>query len=391
MRAFSPDKRLHRRFEEVVRGALAAGSARVSEMVASLPSPLQNRFHQAKALYRFLSNPRVEAEALLDRVYQESATALEGEEVLVLLDLSPVAKPYARALEGIARVGKDRRPGYELLTALGLDPAGRLALGYAHLVAYGERGFASLPKEVEGAIEAARERLGGVGRRLVYVADRGFDDRKVFGQVLALGEEFVVRVYRDRKLGEGGSLAKVASSLALPCGEEVELRVGGRYQRVRLHFGWREVEVEGRRLHLVVCRVPALGRRGEWWLLTSLPVRGREEAARVVEAYRRRWEVERFFRLLKTGLGLETFQVRGLARIRKVVAVLLGLAVFLWEVERLGDPFKGFLLQLGGKLGLPSERDGPYLLLRGLVRLLNYEVTQELLKQAKGGRGRSFG
>jgi hypothetical protein len=202
----------------VVRGALAAGSARVSEMVASLPSPLQNRFHQAKALYRFLSNPRVEAEALLDRVYQESATALEGEEVLVLLDLSPVAKPYARALEGIARVGKDRRPGYELLTALGLDPAGRLALGYAHLVAYGERGFASLPKEVEGAIEAARERLGGVGRRLVYVADRGFDDRKVFGQVLALGEEFVVRVYRDRKLGEGGSLAKVASSLALPCG-----------------------------------------------------------------------------------------------------------------------------------------------------------------------------
>lgn len=160
MRAFSPDKRLHRRFEEVVRGALAAGSARVSEMVASLPSPLQNRFHQAKALYRFLSNPRVEAEALLDRVYQESATALEGEEVLVLLDLSPVAKPYARALEGIARVGKDRRPGYELLTALGLDPAGRLALGYAHLVAYGERGFASLLREVERTIAA---RGGGLG------------------------------------------------------------------------------------------------------------------------------------------------------------------------------------------------------------------------------------
>ena len=42
---------------------------------------------------------------------------------------------------------------------------------------------------------------------------------------------------------------------------------------------------------------------------------------------------------MKTGRGLETFQVRGLARIRKVVAVLLGLAVFLWDVERLGAPF----------------------------------------------------
>ncbi|WP_253730325.1 hypothetical protein [Thermus scotoductus] len=61
----------------------------------------------------------MEAEALLDQVYQESVTALAGEEVLVLLDLIPVAQRYARVLEGIARVGKDRRPGYELLTALG--------------------------------------------------------------------------------------------------------------------------------------------------------------------------------------------------------------------------------------------------------------------------------
>ncbi len=217
------------------------------------------------------------------------------------------------------------------------------------------------------------------------MADRGFDDRKVFGQVLALGEEFVVRVYRDRKLGEGGSLAKVASSLALPCGEEVELRLGGRYQRVRLHFGWREVEVEGRRLHLVVCRVPALGRRGEWWLLTSLPVRGREEAARVVEAYRRRWEVERFFRLLKRGLGLETFQVRGLPGSGRWWRFCWGWRCSFGKLSGWGS-VQGVSLRLGGKLGLPSERDGPYLLLRGLVRLLNYEVTQELLKQAKGGK-----
>ncbi|WP_232822426.1 hypothetical protein [Thermus sediminis] len=169
------------------RGLLAAGSARVSEMVATLPSHLQRPFHQAEALYRFLANPRVGAEALLERVCRESALALEGEEVLVFLDLSPVRKPHARALEGIARVGRKRETGYELLTALGMDVQGRLALGYAHLVAYGERGFASLPREVERAIAGARGVLGGEGRRLVYVADRGFDDRKVFGQVLGCG------------------------------------------------------------------------------------------------------------------------------------------------------------------------------------------------------------
>ncbi len=47
---------------------MAAGSARVSEMVAALPSHFRRPFHQAKALYRFLANPRVGAEALLERV-----------------------------------------------------------------------------------------------------------------------------------------------------------------------------------------------------------------------------------------------------------------------------------------------------------------------------------
>ncbi|WP_232822476.1 transposase [Thermus sediminis] len=320
------------------RGILAAGSARVSEMVATLPSHLQRPFHQAEALYRFLANPRVGAEALLERVCRESALALEGEEVLVFLDLSPVRKPHARALEGIARVGRKRETGYELLTALGMDVQGRL-VGYAHLVAYGERGFASLPREVERAIAGARGVLGGRGGGWC--------------------------TWRTGVLTTGRCL--------------------GRCWGVELGLGWREVE--GRRLHLVVSWIPALGRRGEWWLLTSLEVRGEREALRVVEMYRRRWGVEEFFRLLRAGLGLESFQVRGLSRIRKVVAVLLGLAVFLWEVRRSGGVLEGLLLRLGGKLGIASERDGPYLLLRGLVRLLNYEVTKEALEEEEGSFG----
>ncbi len=97
----------------------------------------------------------------------------------------------------------------------------------------------------------------------MYGADRGFDDRKVFGQVLGLGEGFVVRVYRDRRLGEGDSLREVASSLPLRWQGQMEMRVGGRYRGVELGVGWREVGVEGRRPYLVVSRIPALGRRVE--------------------------------------------------------------------------------------------------------------------------------
>jgi len=59
--------------------------------------------------------------------------------------------------------------------------------------------------------------------------------------------------------------------------------------------------------------------------------------------------------------------------------------VWVWEVERMGGPFRELLLRLGGKLGLASERDGPYLLLRGLVRWLNRLATQEFLEAERGG------
>jgi hypothetical protein len=40
-----------------------------------------------------------------------------------------------------------------------------------------------------------------------------------------------------------------------------------------------------------------------------------------------------------------------------------------------------------GKLGIASERDGPYLLLRGLVRLLNYGFTKKALEEDEGSFG----
>jgi len=371
---------------------LASGSTRISEMVAALPQRLQRQFHHAKALYRFLDNERVSAPAILERVYQESILGIKEEgERLVCVDLSPVKKPYARVMEGLHRVGRKKVLGYELLTCLGVDQESHLALGYAHLVAYGERGFRSLPWEVKRAFQRAQKQLGGPGVRLIYVCDRGFDDRRVFTQVLEMGEAFVIRVYHDRLLERGGKLKGIATGLELPYQYQARLKVRGKYRQVAVHFGFTPIEVEGKQLTLVVSSVPALGKRGRWWLLTNLLVGRAEEARRVVEIYRKRWLIEEFFRLLKTGLGLEGFQVERLVRIRKVIAILLGLAVFLWELQLEESPFKQFLLRLGGKLGIKSEGDGPYLLLRGLIRLLNYEVTREELERAQGKEEMSYG
>ncbi len=171
--------------------------------------------------------------------------------------------------------------------------------------------------------------------------------------------------------------------------EEVELRLGGRYQRVRLHFGWREVEVEGRRLHLVVCRVPALGRRG---VVATDQLAGEGEGGGGAGGGGVPQAVGggAVLPALEEGAGLETFQVRGLPGSGRWWRFCWGWRCSFGKLSGWGVRSRGFFAARG-KLGLPSERDGPYLLLRGLVRLLNYEVTQELLKQAKGGEEGGFG
>jgi len=88
----------------------------------------------------------------------------------------------------------------------------------------------------------------------------------------------------------------------------------------------------------------------------------------------KRWRS--FFRLLKT--GLEIFGVRGLGPIRTVLAILEKRTVFLSKVWPSGGNLKDLPVPHGGKLGIASELDSPYLLLRGLVRLLNYETTRKV-------------
>jgi hypothetical protein len=48
----------------------------------------------------------------------------------------------------------------------------------------------------------------------------------------------------------------------------------------------------------------------EWFLLTSEPIKTKDEIVAVVNHYRARWVVEEFFKALKTGCAYETRQLR---------------------------------------------------------------------------------
>jgi hypothetical protein len=84
------------------------------------------------------------------------------------------------------------------------------------------------------------------------------------------------------------------------------------------------------------CNPPPGQKPIEWILLTSLPVDTVEQAERVVEYYTCRWEIEVFFKILKSGCMVEDLQLQTDKRLKVAIALYLIVA---WRVH--------FLMKLG--------------------------------------------
>jgi IS4 transposase len=63
-----------------------------------------------------------------------------------------------------------------------------------------------------------------------------------------------------------------------------------------------------------------------WLLLTSLPVESFEQASTILEWYVARWEVEVFFKVLKSGCKIEELQLETIDRMEPCLALYLIIA-----------------------------------------------------------------
>ena len=137
-----------------------------------------------------------------------------------------------------------------------------------------------------------------------------------------------------------------------------------------------------------------------WILLTSLPVDTPAQRARIGRLYELRWKIEEFFRLLKSGYGIEKRRLQDATKIGKLLVILTLAAVTAAQLRsRLGLPAGGrlpeadyrrltqaqrepnnrqlpldlrlfaYLLRLGGWIGRRQDPIGPLVLMRGLLRL----------------------
>jgi len=396
-----PDQRLFKVFGQLLKGVIAAGVPIIARIAAAVIQSNDPRwaFHVAKRYYRWLKNKRFRHQDLLKPAYEltrELFQSAKGEYVLVVLDFSNLEKPYGYEFEKLCtlkatgrrpgpRLRKGLVPGYNQLLALAMA-RDRVGLTCARTISYVNEDFVSLNREIFRAIRYSHIILPG--HKLRFVCDSEFDDEKTFDFIVDLEEEFVFRLCHNRTLLVGKKRQKVLledliPTIRRPIRFDSYFRIGGRWRKCQVNLGYLKVYLPGHEqpYWLVVSEVPTL--REIWILLTNVPIRSVKQAKEIWFNYRRRWGIEQEFRFIKKeGLRIEDFKVLGLENIRRLVNVVL-LAALLILNGQLVFPKEALriLLRLGGKLGLKSEKDGPYLLLRGLSKVFACLATLALLKQ----------
>jgi hypothetical protein len=117
--------------------------------------------------------------------------------------------------------------------------------------------------------------------------------------------------------------------------------------------------------------------------VTNVPLADLQQVKAVYAGWRLRGRIEHGYRSdQEQGLDVEDLRVRTQERMRRLFALVLLVAMFVFYLMKTW-PSKAvhWLRMLGGKLELPTDRDGPYILLRGTSALWQAVAALTLLAQ----------
>ncbi len=332
----------------------------IQQPLASIPQACGN-WANSKGAYRFFSNEKVSFEAILDRHYECTLDRLGSSSFSVILcpqdttTLNYMAHPATQGLGHIGTKG-GKSLGMLLHSTLALSPQGDFfGLLHAHCWARPKRKRARRAKEISQKesfrwLESLRriELLAQLfpHQQWVSVSDREADIYEMFQEATLPGHRagLLVRARHDRSIvGEAESLFKYMSHLPqagtsiihVPRHEDQPARTVTLSIRfapvlfappsnhphrapVELWAVWAQ-EVDAPVGQKPIC----------WCLLTTVAVRSLEEAIERLQWYTKRWTIEEFHRILKSGCRVEARQLTTRLRLQRALAIDMVVA---WRV-----------------------------------------------------------
>ena len=344
---------------------------------ASFPSVVQSNPALTKAYYRLMDKPPdspVTAANILAPHRARTLKRMRAERtVLCIQDGSDLNFAEHPGCVGLGRIGKNRRSkgtlglhmhSTQAVNGRGVPPGVPLIQFDAPdgvKEADKPRSKRKTQRWVRGLRDCARMARQLDGVRPVSVMDREADFFELFDVCRQLGTvDLLVRAKHNRRVGPGKKTPKLFDGLraakpqarrklavmrsserlstrqqkASPLRPARTARVALRWRRLRLPppskgplKGCEPVDMSV--VHVREEPAPAGAEPLEWFLLTSLEVRGERDADRLLEWYRLRWRIEDWHRVLKSGCKVTDLGLRRADRIQRAATIK---AVIAWRL-----------------------------------------------------------
>lgn len=297
---------------------------------------------------RFLANPRVTVERLIEGWGERTATACAGRHVLAIQDTSEFNfRTTAERRRGLGEIGKGVGRGLLLHAMMAVDAEAGGCLGLVsgriwtrsgrRRVGHDKRSLAD--KESERWLSTAEAAKGVLAEAasVTVVADRESDIYAEWARLPGPRFHLLTRAMHDRVIAEGGRLSSASLEPAGEATIELGARAGRPARRAKLaaRFGRVILKRPGNTrekglpktvmvslVEVVEHKPPPDVEPISWRLLTTHEVTDAAMAWRVIGWYRRRWMIEQLFRTLKQqGLRLEDSQLETAEGLLKLTAI----------------------------------------------------------------------
>ncbi len=387
-----PDKRMRKVIENMMLGILGGQTSVITGIARQNGKKDGETWSVAKSMYRLLGNQRLATDVIYQGLYETGQRIVAGEKTEYLVAaVDPVnfEKPYTKSLEGVSLVHKATPPdlngqarlthGYPSITATLVNTKVPVT-SYANWFSYLTIDFLSQNKEIEQAFTNTVRLYPD--KKIRFVGDSGLDDQKMFAQVAELQQDFVFRVshlerivevYNERlERWETETLQDLVDSVPYQVTFQVLFTHAGATRYDTIQFGWFKVRIPNtdRPLWILVADDQTLDR--QLVLITNVPLTSVSVVQQVYNDWRLRTRIEHGYRFdQEQGLDVEDMRLQTVDRMRRLFAIVLLTAQIVFVISEHWPPKAVlWLRQLGGKLGLPTDRDGPYWLLQGLSAVI---------------------
>lgn len=355
------DSRLNKRFKFIA-----------NELASNPAAPINHAstdWAATKAAYRFFDNDKVNQDNILEPHFLNTTLRSQSyKKLIVVQDTSMLTYNTHLSTGGLGSVGK-RPNGYvnqglilhaslvltEKGLPLGLIDANTYARVNKHESDSHKRKMIPIEKKEsfkwQQSLRNIDERFDK--QEIITVCDREADIYSFQEECLDRGIDFVVRcnqgrMLEDEKLGDIGLMDRLAVE---PIADKITIEIPGtgkrKARKATLDLRFLPITYAGRPrgsgsilfsdrsdlslsvVHLQEEKPPKGEKALSWILVTSLPVKSKKDALEISKIYQLRWNIELYFKCLKTGCGVEKCRLNDGKKLIRFVSLM---AVVAWRI-----------------------------------------------------------